>query len=331
MKNKSQITRKKPSFSHDRFFKGFYSDPKLARELLQLIFSKEELKAYDLKNLKIEKDTFGEKRADLIVSVPFKTSPKIRLKIFILLEHKSSYDKNLFDQLLDYQILMRKHSIQQQGYPQPIIPVLFYHGKQPLKWKKSLQEEDFKTFFSKIPVESRKIMLNYGLKVIDTQDPKIRKAYKDKKLKGHGVIRLLSEIWSIKKIDSSKVKDIIVGFEDILKQLEEERKKDVILRIWEYLHDNTKLDIKTWQETEPLLIEAGLLTRGGIMDIREHIKEKGRWEGRQEGIKEGIKEGIQKGQKQVILNMLREKADISFISKITGLSEKEIKKLKTDS
>ena len=59
MKNKSQITRKKPSFSHDRFFKGFYSDPKLARELLQLIFSKEELKAYDLKNLKIEKDTFG--------------------------------------------------------------------------------------------------------------------------------------------------------------------------------------------------------------------------------------------------------------------------------
>ena len=172
MKNKSQITRKKPSFSHDRFFKGFYSDPKLARELLQLIFSKEELKAYDLKNLKIEKDTFGEKRADLIVSVPFKTSPKIRLKIFILLEHKSSYDKNLFDQLLDYQILMRKHSIQQKGYPQPIIPVLFYHGKQPLKWKKSLQEEDFKTFFSKIPVESRKIMLNYGLKVIDTQDPK---------------------------------------------------------------------------------------------------------------------------------------------------------------
>ena len=315
MKNKSQITRKKPSFSHDRFFKGFYSDPKLARELLQLIFSKEELKAYDLKNLKIEKDTFGEKRADLIVSVPFKTSPKIRLRIFILLEHKSSYDKNLFDQLLDYQILMRKHSIQQKGYPQPIIPVLFYHGKQPLKWKKSLQEEDFKTFFSKIPVESRKIMLNYGLKVIDTQDPKIRKAYKNKKLKGHGVIRLLSEIWSIKKIDPSKVKDIIVGFEDILKQLEEERKKDVILRIWEYLHDNTKLDIKTWQETEPLLIEAGLLTRGGIMDIREHIKEKGRWEGRQE----------------VVLNMLKEKADISFISKVTGLSEKEIKKLKNGS
>ena len=51
------------------------------------------------------------------------------------------------------------------------------------------------------------------------------------------------------------------------------------------------------------------------MDIREHIKEKGRWEGRQE----------------VVLNMLKEKADISFISKVTGLSEKEIKKLKNGS
>ena len=55
------------------------------------------------------------------------------------------------------------------------------------------------------------------------------------------------------------------------------------------------------------------------MDIREHIKEKGRWEGRQEG------------RQEVVLNMLKEKADISFISKVTGLSAKEIKKLKNGS
>jgi len=54
------------------------------------------------------------------------------------------------------------------------------------------------------------------------------------------------------------------------------------------------------------------------MNIREHIKEEGR------------QEGIQKGQKQVILNMLKEKADIAFIAKVTGLSEKEIQKLKNN-
>ena len=42
------------------------------------------------------------------------------------------------------------------GYPQPIIPILFYHGETPSKWAKSLQEEDFDTLFPKIPMESKK-------------------------------------------------------------------------------------------------------------------------------------------------------------------------------
>ena len=60
------------------------------------------------------------------------------------------------------------------------------------------------------------------------------------------------------------------------------------------------------------------------MDIKELIKEKGRWEGRQEGMQEGMQAGLQ----AVIANMLKEKADIAFISKVTGLSEDEIKKMK---
>ena len=60
------------------------------------------------------------------------------------------------------------------------------------------------------------------------------------------------------------------------------------------------------------------------MDVREIIKEQGRWEGE----RKGLRKGRQEGQQQVILNMLKKKMDISFISEVTGLSEKEIKKLK---
>ncbi len=60
-----------------------------------------------------------------------------------------------------------------------------------------------------------------------------------------------------------------------------------------------------------------------MQDVREIIKEKGRWEGRQEG--------LQEGRQQVVLNLLKEKADIAFISKVTGLSEKTIRKLKNRS
>ena len=68
-----------------------------------------------------------------------------------------------------------------------------------------------------------------------------------------------------------------------------------------------------------------------MQDVREIIKEKGRWEGRKEGLKKGRQEGRHERDKEVILNMLKEKADIAFISKVTGLSEKAIKQLKNSS
>ena len=325
-KSKSQVKRKKAKLTHDSFFKLFYSDPKLAKELLKLIFSKKELTAYNLNKLKIEKDTLEGKRADLIFSLPFKKSPKNSLKILILLEHKSHYDKNMYSQFLDYQVLGRKQSIQQKGYPEPIVPLLFYHGEQPLKWKKSLQEEDFGPFFSKIPVESRKNMLNYKPKIINTQDPKIQKALKGKTFKGYSVVKLLSEIWSLKKKPTPlKIRDAYAEFEEVLKDLKGKERKTVELRILEYLKDNTSLDTKTWKKAEKLLIEAGVLKQGGLMqDVREIIREKGRWEGERIGLRKGRQEGRQ----EVVLNMLKKKADISFISEVTGFSEKEIKKLK---
>ena len=328
-KRKSQVKEKKPKLTHDSFFKLFYSDTELAKELLKLIFSKKEAQAYHLNKLKVEKDTFEAKRADLIFSLPLKDYPKNRVKIFILLEHKSHHDKHAFGQLLDYQVLGRKHSIQQVGYPQPIIPVLFWHGEKPLKWKKSLQEEDFGPFFSKIPIESRKNMLNYEPKIINTQDPKIRQAFKSGKFKGYSVIKLLSEIWSLKKKPTVlKINSAFAEFEEILKDLKGQKRRTVELRILEYLRDNTELDSKTWEKAEKLLIEAGILKQGGLMqDVREIIKEKGRWEGE----RKGLKKGRQERDKEVVLNMLKEKADISFISKVTGLSEKEIQKLKNSS
>jgi len=69
-----------------------------------------------------------------------------------------------------------------------------------------------------------------------------------------------------------------------------------------------------------------------MQDVREIIREKGRFEGMRQGIRKGRQEGLQEGRqerdKEVVLNMLKKKAEISFISEVTGLSEKEIKKLK---
>ena len=64
------------------------------------------------------------------------------------------------------------------------------------------------------------------------------------------------------------------------------------------------------------------------MNFTEEIKKEAKLEGWQKGIQEGRQEGWEKRNREVVLNMLQNKLDIPFICKVTGLSEKEIKKLK---
>ena len=82
-----------------------------------------------------------------------------------------------------------------------------------------------------------------------------------------------------------------------------------------------------WEQVEKELVEEGIFQRGGYMDIRDHIRE----QGIQVGIRKGIRKGRQEGRQEVVLNMLKEKTQVSFISKVTGLSKDEIKKLKNGS
>ena len=51
-------------------------------------------------------------------------------------------------------------------------------------------------------------------------------------------------------------------------------------------------------------------------------------EGMKKGKEEGRKEGEEKAVRNLVLKMLQENADKTFISKLTGLSEDEIIKLK---
>ena len=127
----------------------FIPSPHLPLELFRLIFSQEELKAYDWAHLKAENDTLKDKRADIIFSVPLKEDNKIELKIFILLEHKSRFHKELFTQLLHYQTLIHAKTLQETGRFAPTIPVLFYHGKTPWKWGVSFQENFLGSFYLK--------------------------------------------------------------------------------------------------------------------------------------------------------------------------------------
>ena len=320
-KNQQQIKNiptKKSASPHDRFFKEVYSKPEFAIEIFKLIFwipnqvRNDGFNACNWKKLKTEKDTFKDKRADLVFSVPLKKTPKANLKIFILLEHKSSYDRRLFTQLLNYQTYIHEQTLKESGHPQPVIPVLFYHGKTSWKWKLSFQEAFFGDFFTEIPAAFRKNMLNYKLKLLDVQAQKVKKVFKDKRFKSRGILNIFGKIWSLKmnEADLMKALSLFDRFSD--------KDDDLVLSLTDYFKA-FGMSRSVWNKVERQAIHEGILQKGGHMNVREAIKEEGRQEGRQERDKE------------VILNMLKKKADIAFISEVTGLSEKAIIKLKNNS
>ena len=70
---------------------------------------------------------------------------------------------------------------------------------------------------------------------------------------------------------------------------------------------------------------------GAVADITKYVKpklEEARAEGRAEGRTEGRTEGRAEGRTEVALGLLREGVSLEVISKTTGLSTKEINKLR---
>ena len=156
----------------------------------------------------------------------------------MILEHKSYKDKDFYEQILKYLVVIRELILRQTGQTKPITRALFYHGRQPLRLKKTLQEEDFKEFFQEIPLETRESMLSFKLRVIDTKDERIRRVVKNKSSKIWGVIKLFDEIWEIKEPDSEKVEEIVRDyFGEILRGKTRREREDLVIGIVEYLTD----------------------------------------------------------------------------------------------
>ena len=93
---------------------------------------------------------------------------------------------------------MTGKTFQETGHAWPVIPVVFYHGKQPWNWKQSFQEGFWGKSFFKIPISLRKNMINYRGRLLDTHDLKVEKWLKNKAFKSRGFLNTLKETWFLK-------------------------------------------------------------------------------------------------------------------------------------
>ena len=265
----------------------------------------------------------------MVFSVPLKRDPGMALRIIILLEHKSQYHLSVFTQMLVYQTLIHEQTISQGGHPLPVLPVVFYHGRRPWGGGTSFQEAYWGHFFQKIPLSSRRSMLEYKVRLLDIQDERWLYVFEDESFKSRGCLRLLKEVWTLKG-DVASLRGVLRWFRGFVGG-----GQDWALSVVHYLESCLGVGSKVWEQVEREVIDEGLFKKGGIMNIRELIKEEARLEGIQAGIQKGLEKGVQQGLEKglvdVALRMLRSDMDIKTICKITGMSENKILKLKQDS
>ena len=328
---KKQTSGKKANY-HDVLFKMCLNNIERAKEFLSLALPKQTLDLFEWKNLREEKDSFPEKRADLIFSAPFKDkNPSKELKnesrVFFLIEHKSNYDSKTFFQIFTYKNELVIKSYENNKKARAMISILFYHGKTPWNPNKTFQSEIFEDSIKKLPPELRE---NHKVFILDIHSPKVRAAIQDPKCKIRGFLKLF--------LDSRKLEPneaLLYRYVLLFRNWRGDKRR-LALALWNYFQSvNPGISKELLKKVAKKAIKNGIFPKGGSMDVIDLIRQEG-WEqgiqeGRQEGRKEGIQEGRQEGQKkvqQVVSNMFQNNMDISLISKATGLSQKEIKKLK---
>ena len=243
--------------------------------------------------------------------------------IFILVEHQTKIDYKMSIRMMEYSLGIIKSAIDykkisDKTYEMPsVIPIVLYTGR--IKWK------------AKMSISEKQEMLNgkselkctkYNL--LDVNDFIEEELINDK--------TYISKVMLIEKHKNTEelikylkaiVEEVIEHKEDYSQQAEEvfvmmikrilmkkigsEKANEIIKRL-KGVDEDMLTSLVTIEEENKIIFNNGIKS----------------------GIKTGIKSGINKRNLEIIKNMLKENLPIDLISKITGTSQKEINKMKSE-
>jgi recombination-promoting nuclease RpnB len=328
------------SYPHDHFFRMAMSHPAIAADIVCAMLPEELLELIDPSTILAEKDVFvdsiiGSRDVDSLFSAKFKAE---NMRLYILLEHQSSVDKDMAGRLFKYMWLIidfhKKQYPDEEPYPL-IYPGILYIGRR--KYTAAL---DVYKLFKKQEKLARKYMSG-------KYEPFDLSQQADEKLAQK---KLASSFFIVKKYIKSK--DISVYLQDLEQHLSEVATKNPLYfrELFKYIIINASAVnmqqiIKLFRKSVPQEKEEDNMIT--IAQKLEQIGEKrgekrGVLIGKQEGIKIGEQRGLkiaqkleQKGElkgkqeatKILVFNLQRLGQSTDFIAKATGMSEAEVEQI----
>ncbi|MBW1650417.1 MAG: Rpn family recombination-promoting nuclease/putative transposase [Deltaproteobacteria bacterium] len=263
--------------SHDKLFKETLSDISNARDYFRHYLPANILNIINLDTLEIRKDSFIDEElkeffSDMLYSVQF---GKKAGYIYLLLEHKSFFDKDTPLKLLEYMVKIWKLHISQHKLPLPVIvPLVLYHGKD--KWNIGNR---FSELIDKYPARLKEYMPDFSYSLFDLSK------WTDAEIKGGVVLQamllLFKYIFDKKFLD--KLPDIAILFGDII---EKERGLEAMEALFRYISGNVE---KSVEELNKVLFQS--LPKGKediIMTLADQLRNEGMQQGMQQGMQRGI-------------------------------------------
>ena len=310
---------------HDKLFKNVFENVDNTRAFLRKVLPETLIKAIDFSKISIDftdyvSKKFKEGHSDIIVKTLMinEKGKELQTDIYILVEHKSYKDEEIFIQLLLYMYLMWQKDLSEDKPLRVIIPLVFYHGKDEWDIPQSFVDQ-----FA-VSDEIKEFLLDFSYVLFDTKNWNFREE-KNGGLRDN--VFLLTAVTLMKSAfneDFESIREIFKFWHDSGFN----RERENMLFFLAYLSETKDIDPGKLKK----ILEESKINGGDIMPtlaqrLRDEGKEKWMNVGKEIGMIEGKEKWMNEEKLETARRMLNEDFTIEQIVKLTGLTEEEIRRL----
>ncbi|MCP5052520.1 MAG: hypothetical protein GY940_35455 [bacterium] len=232
----------------------------------------------------------------------------------IIFEHKSTPEKDVLVQILNYMVLEWQKDIEAKQRLKVIIPFIFYHGEKKWNIPRSFADQfdvsnDLKAF-----------MVDYKYMFFNTGDHDFF-AEENRGLKKN--VFLFTTMVLLQNAYNENMKVV----EEIMRFWREKgliHNNDIIMVYLMYICETRDVPLKKLTK----ILEESKLEGGDFMpSLAQRLRDEGREIGVKEGEKIGEKRGEMRRAKTNAIQMLNDGVPVRKVCRYTGLTEKEVKEL----
>lgn len=301
---------KEITHTHDNFIKQLLSHKELATDFLKEYLPDPLVKLIDFKTLTPQDTSYISEKlkasfSDLVWSV--KMQDKKKLRISLLLEHKSYVDPEVVFQLLDYLASGYRKQIKEKKRAEPIIPILYYHGKKGWEFKA------LDAYFSDYPGLIQPYLPSFATEFVNLQQV----SYEQILALTHGLL-ISAILYQKYYFDAERLKS---HFRTILENLIPYSGLNITYSIFVYILQGPHLEPEFIKESIKNLSD-DMSTK--MMTAYDQLIAEGKKQGFSEGIQKGKEQAFSESLQKTILNAFDNGFAVSDIRLITGETEEKI-------